>query len=39
MQRKDGHSLVAMPNCIHFIHKIHVDGYYTLYLEGWRKKV
>ena len=40
MPRKNGHSLVAVPN---FIHKIHEDRFYALYLEGyggkWGKKL
>jgi len=32
LPRKDGHSLVAMPN---FIHKIYEDRFCTLYLVGW----
>jgi hypothetical protein len=31
MPRKDGYSLVAMPN---FVHIIYEDRFYTLYLEG-----
>jgi len=32
MPRKNGHSLLAVPN---FIHKIREDRFYALYLERW----
>jgi len=39
MPRKNGHSLVAVPNCIQ---RIYEDRFYALYLEGrgkWGKKL